>query len=185
MEQPSPAAESASAPAPQPEPAELESTEPVVPFGGNELRAGAQNISYKPLPEASKILEFDDTAAELATDQRSQLAKAADRFMVATIPDFAVKDTHRPWLDRQYLPVVMRIKSGPDDGLQAELSMRVLQWDEREVTKPDRVAVLLEWTGGQWHLVAAPAQFRTDLANAVETLKGDWQPGERHLPRSE
>lgn len=155
-----------------------------IAFGG-DLRESARNIPHRQLAAAEAILEPDERLVDLRPGERGELAAAADRFLVENIPDFAIKDAQRPWLDRQYLPVSLRLSRDSAGGIQAELAMRVLQWDEGEPVEADRIALLLEWTGGQWNLLDAPAQFRNDQANAIQTLQGVWQPGERDLPISE
>lgn len=110
-----------------------------------------------------------------------QLMRAADRYMADQIPDFAIKDAARPWLDRQYIPQSWQLRS-EDGRVLCDLEMLVLRWDEGRPVEPDQISLGLEWAGSRWVLWKAPEMYSQDLKDARLTLLQNWQRGERQLP---
>jgi len=137
-------------------------------------------IPRQPHPAATELLRLEATG--LTPDKVEGLATAADSFMATNVPDFAIKDSGRPWLDRQYVPEVLKVRKTAAGVLTGDLRMRVLRWDEGRALEPETFILHLVWEGGKWQLRDAPDRYRRDLEDARRTLKNDWQSGERQLP---
>lgn len=136
-------------------------------------------IPRRPHHPTASLIQWETD--EPGTGKVEELTKAMDRYLAREVPDFAIKDSSRPWLDKQYVPEQFRVTKS-DGTILGELTMRVLQWDEGRPREPLQLSLTLEWNGNEWIPVALPAQFEQDLRNAATTLQSDWQPGERQLP---
>lgn len=136
-------------------------------------------IPRRPHPSAAELFHTED--ADYPASQLDELVRAADRYMAAQIPDFAIKDATRPWLDRQYIPQSWQPRS-EDGRILCDVTMKVLQWDEGRTVEPRRIQLGLEWDGSNWVLEDAPELFYQDLNDASKTLEQEWQRGERQLP---
>jgi len=114
-------------------------------------------------------------------DQTSAMIQSMDRFLASKVPDFAIKDSARPWLDRQYVPAEWKLRE-TSDGLQADLLLTVLRWDEGREVAPEYLQLVLLWDGTNWTLNQATERFWNDLRDAETTLNLNWAPGERPVP---
>lgn len=136
-------------------------------------------VPRRPHPPARNLFVIEE--ASIGINQLNELMRAADRFMAGRIPDFAIKDHTRPWLDRQYIPRAWRVWS-TDGRILGQLTLQVLQWDEGRTTTPNSMELSLEWIGSDWVLIDKPDRFTRDLEDAWRTLAEDWKAGERQLP---
>lgn len=137
------------------------------------------NVPRTPHPAAGDFFEIEGPILDEDASQR--LAKSAEDFLTAQIPDFAIKDDDRPWLDRQYVPVKWTVVETPS-GIRGNLQLEVLSWDEGRPKPSESIFLELGWKGGEWVVERAPEQFARDIDDAGLTLRQDWRPGERSLP---
>lgn len=158
---------------------ELSSIDERVTIPGATGVPGNDLIPKRAHPPAKDVFQTED--ADFPSNQLGQLMGAADRYMAEQIPDFAIKDAARPWLDRQYIPQSWQLWS-ENERVFCDVQMLVLRWDEGRPVDPDRIRLGLEWDGSRWVLEEAPELYRQDLKDAAWTLSQHWQRGERELP---
>ena len=151
------------------------------PVPEKDLTVITDNIPRRPHPPASALLWSDDLLDSFDVAERKRMLEEADQFLDARLPDFAIKDMQRPWLDRQYVPREWRVLQ-TDQGVRATLKVQILRWDEGRAVDPGEIDLELSWDGNDWVLEKAPEDYFSDLRNAMRTLRSGWQPGERELP---
>ncbi len=152
-------------------------SEPIPAARSAPMPAAAPNVPRLPHPPAARLLVFEPAQA-VAAEEAAELERAADRFLQERIPDFAIKDAQRPWLDRQYVPEAFRVFR-KDDAWHAELRLACHAWDEGEPAPGYPAVIELLWSGRDWRMLSAPDDVLRDLEYADRTLAGDWAPGER------
>lgn len=147
-------------------------------FGGAAARAAAVNVPFFPHAPAADIVQF---VAEPSEGERTAMVSAADVFLAEQVPDFAIKDFDRPWLDRRYEPTAFRVRPGDDGTWSAEAVLRLTEWDEGRRRPPREIALQLRWDGAGWRAEHLPPDYLRDIEYALSTLNRQWNPGERAL----
>lgn len=167
-----------SSPSSQPEETQLRTDFACSAFGGAAARAAAVNVPFFPYTTAADLVQF---AAEPPAVVRAAMVAAADVFLAEQVPDFAIKDFERPWLDRRYEPTAFRVHRASDGTWSAEAVLRLTEWDEGRRQPPREIALQLRWDGAGWRAESLPPDYLRDMEFALDTLNHEWRPGERAL----